>query len=125
MYAFQDWASTPEGDWYLWKQNRVTSWWLAFPRESESGRFALHQEAKTVWKTYCDHTFGGQIWFDVLNQVGGCPAEFVDAVNFVTNQWLQVAGSGKGGLRFTPRLIPADASTLREKTMQVITFCLM
>ena len=49
-----------------------------------------------MWKNYCNHTFGGQIWFDVLNTVGGCPAEFVDAVNFVTNQRLQVAGSGKG-----------------------------
>ena len=46
-YAFEDWASTP--------------------RESDAGRFVI--PAKTVFKTHCDHTFGG------------CPAEFVDARN--------------------------------------------
>ena len=60
-YAFQDWANTPEGDWYLWKQNKVTGWWSRIPRESDSGRFALHREARTVWKNYWDHVFGGQI----------------------------------------------------------------
>lgn len=44
-----------------------------------------------MFKTHCDHTFKGQIWFDVLNQMGGCPAEFVDAWNAVTNQRLQAA----------------------------------
>ena len=44
-----------------------------------------------MFKNHCDHTFGGQTWFDVLNQMGGCPAEFVEAWNAVTNQRLQVA----------------------------------
>ena len=53
----------------------------------EGGR----DDAKGVVKTYCDHTFGGQVCFDVLNQMGGCPAEFVDAWSAVINQRLQVA----------------------------------
>ena len=44
-----------------------------------------------VFKTHCDHTFGGQVWFEVLNQMGGCPAEFVEAWNEVIDQRLQVA----------------------------------
>ena len=51
----------------------------------------MPRDAKGVFKTHCDHTFGGQEWFDVLNQMGGCPAEFVDAWNAVIDQRLQVA----------------------------------
>jgi len=65
--------------------------WRQIPRESDAGRFVILRDAKTVFKNHCDHTFGGQIWFDVLNQMGGCPAEFVDAWNAVINQRLQVA----------------------------------
>ena len=90
-YAFQDWASTPEGDWFLWKQDKRSGWWSRIPRESEAGRFVIPRDARAVLKNHCDHTFGGQTWFDVLNQMGGCPAEFVDAWNAVTNQRLQVA----------------------------------
>ena len=90
-YAFQEWASTPEGEQHLWKQDRRSGWWSRIPRESDAGRFVLHRDAKGVFKTYCDHAFGGQTWFDVLNQMGGCPAEFVDAYNAVMNQRLQVA----------------------------------
>ena len=57
----------------------------------EQGRFVLHRDAKAVFKNHCDHTFGGQTWFDVLNQMGGCPAEFVDAWNAVIDQRLEVA----------------------------------
>ena len=42
-----------------------------------------------MFKTHCDHTFGGQEWFDVLNQMGGCPAEFVDAYNVAIGRRLQ------------------------------------
>ena len=90
-FAFEDWASTPEGDQHLWKQDRRSGWWSPLPRESDAGRFVIPRDAKTVFKNHCDHTFGGQIWFDVLNQMGGCPAEFVDAWNAVINQRLQVA----------------------------------
>jgi hypothetical protein len=90
-YAFEDWASTPEGDRHLWKQDRRSGWGSPLPRKSDAGRFVIPRDAKTVFKNHCDHTFGGQIWFDVLNQMGGCPAEFVDAWNAVINQRLQVA----------------------------------
>ena len=55
------------------------------PRRSEAGRFVVPRDAKGAFKTHCDHTFGGQVWFDVLNQIGGCPAEFVDAWNAASN----------------------------------------
>ena len=87
-YVFQEWAKTSEGEQHLWKQDRRSGWWSQIPRESETGLFALHRHARGVFKTYCDHTFGGQVWFDVLNQMGGCPAEFVDAYNAVLNQRL-------------------------------------
>ena len=89
-YAYHDWASTPEGRWFLWKQDRRTGWWSQIPRESEAGRFVIPRQARTVFKTRCDHIFGGQVWFDVLTQVGGCPAEFVDAWSAVINQRFQV-----------------------------------
>ena len=57
----------------------------------EDCRGIIPRDAMTVFKNHCDHTFGGQTWFDVLNQTGGCPVEFVDAWNAVTNQRLQVA----------------------------------
>ena len=44
-----------------------------------------------MFKNHCDHTFGGQARQDVLSQMGGCPAEFVDAWNAVINQRLQAA----------------------------------
>ena len=88
-YAFEAWASTPEGDWYLMKQDRYGRW-IKIPRESGSGPFVIPRAARTVFKTHCDHIFGGQTWFDVLNQMGGCPAEFVDAWSAVINQRLQV-----------------------------------
>ena len=75
----------------LWKQDRRSGWWSPIPRESDAGRFVIPRYAKRVFKTHCDHTFGGQVWFDVLNQVCGCPTEFVDAWNAVINQRLQVA----------------------------------
>ena len=90
-YAFSDWATSYEGHWFLWKMDCRTGWWNQIPRESYAGRFVIPRQAKTVFKTYCDHTFGGQIWIDVLNQVGGCPAEFVDAWSVVINQRLRVA----------------------------------
>jgi hypothetical protein len=41
---------------------------------------------EAVFKVYCDKKFGGEVWFDVLNQMGGCPGEFVDAWNAVVDQ---------------------------------------
>ena len=90
-YAFQDWADTPEGDKHLWKRDKRSGRWSPIPRESDTGRFVIPRAAKTAFKNHCDHIFGGQIWFDVLNQMGGCPAEFVDACNAVINQRRQVA----------------------------------
>ena len=89
-YAFKDWASTPEAYDFLWKKGR-NGWWKEISSESLAGRFVIPHGAKGVFKTYCDHTFGGQIWFNVLNQMGGCPAEFVESWNAVINQRLQAA----------------------------------
>ena len=89
-YAFEDWASTPEGDLFPWKKDRYGRW-SKIPRESEAGRFVIPSSARTVFKTHCDHIIGGQVWLDVLMQMGGCPAEFVDAWSAVINQRLQVA----------------------------------
>ena len=90
-YAFEDWADTPAGRWHLHKRDRRTRQWIPMPRRSEAGRFVVPRDARGVFKTHCDHTFGGQEWFDVLNQMGGCPTEFVDAWNAVIDQRLQVA----------------------------------
>ena len=79
FYAFQDWAQTQEGQYYLWKRHPRTGRWSPIPTTSDHGRFTIHRDAKTVLKNYCDHVFGGQVWFDVLNQMGGYPVEFVDA----------------------------------------------
>ena len=49
------------------------------PRRSEAGRFVVPRDAKGAFKTHCDHTFGGMVLFDVLSQMGGSPAEFVEA----------------------------------------------
>jgi hypothetical protein len=43
---------------------------------------------EAIFKSHCDHEFGGQVWFDVVNQMGGCPGEFVDAWNAVVDQRL-------------------------------------
>ena len=90
-YAFQDWADTPEGDKHLWKRDKRSGRWSPIPRESDTGRFVIPRAAKTAFKNHCDHIFGGQIWFDVLKQMGGCPGEFVDSWNSVINQRLEVA----------------------------------
>ena len=90
-YAFEDWADTPAGGWHLHKRDQRTRQWNPMPRRSEAGRFVVPRDAKGAFKTHCDHTFGGQEWFDVLNQMGGCPTEFVDAWNAVIDQRLQVA----------------------------------
>ena len=73
--AFQEWASTQEGAHYY----------------SDAGRFVIPRRARNALKTHYDNTFGGQIWFDVLVQLGGCPAEFVDAFNTVINGRREVA----------------------------------
>ena len=90
-YAFEDGADTPAGKWHLHKRDRRTGQWIPMPRRSEAGRFVAPRDAKGAFKTHCDHTFGGQEWFDVWNQMGGCPTEFVDAWNAVIDQRLQVA----------------------------------
>ena len=53
--------------------------------------YVFPRDAKGILKTHCDHIFGGDHWFKVLIQMGGCPTEFVDATNFVTDQRLEVA----------------------------------
>ena len=45
----------------------------------------MPRDAKGAFKTHCEE------WFDVLNQMGGCPTEFVDAWNAVIDQRLQDA----------------------------------
>ena len=47
--------------------------------------YVIPRDAKGILKTHCDHTFGGDHWFKVSIQMGGCHAEFVDATNFVTD----------------------------------------
>ena len=53
--------------------------------------YVITRGAKDMLKTDCDHIFGGDHWLKLLIQMGGCPTEFVDATNFVTNQRLEVA----------------------------------
>ena len=60
--------------------------------------------SKSVFKTHCDHVFGGQTWFDVLCQMGGCPAAFVDAWNTVINQRLEATPKLVLILMLVPRL---------------------
>ena len=95
FYAFQDWARTAEGEYYLWKRHPRTGWWKPIPTTSDAGRFTIHRDAKTVLKNYCDHVFGGQVWFDAINQLGACPLEFVEALNAATNQRLQASFHNK------------------------------
>ena len=61
FYAFQDWAQTTEGQHYLWKMDRRTGWWSRIPSTSDCGRFTIHRDAKTVFKNWCDHVFGGMV----------------------------------------------------------------
>jgi hypothetical protein len=90
-YAFEDWANTREGDYHLRKQDSK-GWWEPISRRSANKRFAIPRGmARQKWKVYCDHTFGGLEWFNVLSQMGGCPAEFVEAWNAVNNQRCLVA----------------------------------
>ena len=65
--------------------------YVPLPRESDLGRWVIPRDAKGLFKTHCDNTFGGQVWFNVLNQMGGCPAEFVEAYDAVISQRLEVA----------------------------------
>ena len=58
----------------------------------QSGRTG---DAKTVFKNYCDHVFGGQVWFDAINQLGACPLEFVEAWNAAINQRLEASFHNK------------------------------
>ena len=68
------------------------------PHESDAGPWTIPRDARQVFKTYCDHTFGGQTWLDVLLQMGGCPSEFVDAWNQVIDQRLEAAFLGLWGV---------------------------
>ena len=77
--------------------------WNPIPRESQEGRFVIPHDAKSVFKTHCDCTFGGEVWFNVLNQMGGCPAEFVDAYNTVIDQRLAAINRPLLGKATTPR----------------------
>ena len=80
-----------KGTYRLQKLDREAGCWYPLPRQSEASRFVIPSDAMTVFKTHCHLTFGGQVWFDVLNQMGGCPAEFVEAYHTVMDQQLQVA----------------------------------
>ena len=52
--------------------------------------YVIPRAARGVLKTHCGHIYGGEMWFKVLIQMGGCPTEFVDATNSVTDQRLEV-----------------------------------
>ena len=95
FYAFQDWAHKAEGEHYLWKMDWRSGWWSRVPRQSDSGRFTIHRDAKSVFRNYCDHVFGGMVWFDAISQLGACPVEFVDAWNAANNQRLQASFHNK------------------------------
>ena len=86
---YQEWASTPVGTSYL-HQRGPRGRLVPMRRESESVRFAIPKLAKGALRTHCDHIFGGQTWFNVLTQFGGCPSEFVDAWNTVINDRREV-----------------------------------
>ena len=91
FYAFQDWAQTTEGKHFLWKKDPRSGWWAPLPTTSDAGRFTIPRLAKGMFKNHCDHVFGGQVWFDAINQLGACPPEFVEALNAATNQRLQAS----------------------------------
>ena len=74
----------------MWQRDR--NWeWEPLPIASQAGRFVIPRGSKGKFKTHCGHTYGGEVWFGVLNQMGGCPVEFVDAWNAVINQRLEAA----------------------------------
>ena len=87
-YIFLSWAETPEGRWYLHKQDRAGA-------STPEGAMMLPGRA--------DHVFGGQTWLDVLSQMGGCPSEFVDSWNLVIDQRLKAA--------ISPRLVCHDGAS--------------
>ena len=89
-YYFRHWASE-DGKKYLWKKPDKFGWCEPIPVESAEGPFVIPRAAKPKFKTHCDEKFGGEVWFNVLCQIGGCPAEFVDAYNGVIDQRLEVA----------------------------------
>jgi len=89
--AFLEWASSNEGYHHLSKQDPESGELVSMPLESRRGPFVIPQKAKNKFRCYCDQFFGGQTWFDVLIQIGGCPAEFVDAWNAVINERREVA----------------------------------
>ena len=76
-YIFRDWAETPDGKWFLHKQDRDGKWWRPLPLLSESGgRWTIPRESKTVFNNHTDHVFGGQTWLDVLSQKIYCDDSF-------------------------------------------------
>jgi len=85
------WASTAEGWYFLHEKDHLKNQWVPIQWTSGSARFAIPKKAKAVLKTHSDHVFGGQTWFDILIQMGGCPAEFVEAWNSVINDRVKVA----------------------------------
>ena len=86
--ACKAWADMEDGQHNLWNKRRREM----IPLQSDvSGRFGLHREARKRFKCYCDRDYGGEVWFGVINCMGGCPVTFVDAYNAVINQRLAVA----------------------------------
>ena len=90
-YAFKDWAATPQGRKHLRKYDSRTGRWTEISIKSPEGPWVIPRQARKRFKTHCDHTFGGERWFDVICQMGGCPREFIDAVNAVIDQRRAVA----------------------------------
>ena len=86
---FQAWSLTDDG--YYWLHGWDGSIWRRIPLEGLGGAPAISRAAKPICKTHCDKTFGGEVWFNVLIQMGGCPAEFVDAYNVAIGRRLQAA----------------------------------
>ena len=90
----------------------------AIPLESEQGPFVIPRYANGKFKTYCGKTYGGQIWFNVLNVMGGCPQGFVDAVHACTDQRLKVVSRNNTTCKLSCTSA-FDASTPGANTIHV------
>eukprot|EP00959_Pyramimonas_sp_CCMP1952_P456615 9473460-Pyramimonas_sp.AAC.1 len=116
---FQDWSQTADGYYYLRVQDRRTGVWQPVALAAQSGPPVISRAARSICKTHCDHTFGGEVWFNVLNQMGGCPAEFVDAYNVAVDRRLQAAIEKVGAHRVSPPAHPKRTSRIIETIREV------
>ncbi|CAK0809359.1 unnamed protein product [Prorocentrum cordatum] len=84
-----EWSQSPDGYYWLHVQDRRAGGWQPVALAAPSGPPVISRAARPICKTHCDRTFGGEVWFNVLIQTGGCPAEFVDAYNDAVGRRLQ------------------------------------